>query len=137
MIYDTARHSLWHPLLTLIICAGIFAHHTTLAAEVKPQTSNPSITETVSDDYKEFYSKNRLIRMGIVFGVAGVAANTNIDMNIRNWYQDKVRNAQTYSWSSDPVTSYLSMRNSLGKACIWCLLHYSPQASTTSALTPP
>ena len=105
MIYDMTRHSLWHPLLALITCAGIFAHHTTLAAEVEPQTSNPSITETVSDDYKEFYSKNRLIRMGIVFGIGGIAANTNIDMNIRNWYQDKVRNAQTDSWASDPVTS--------------------------------
>lgn len=43
--------------------------------------------------------------MGIAFGLGGIAANTNIDMNVRNWYQDKVRNAQTDSWASNEKTN--------------------------------
>ena len=44
--------------------------------------------------------------MGIVFGVAGIAANTNIDMNIRNYYQDNVRSDRTNSWASDPKKDF-------------------------------
>lgn len=106
LIYNTARHGLLRLIFAIFIYVEFYAQHTALAAE-EPTSSNnnSSIIETVSGDYQGFYSKDRLIRMGILFGVAGIAANTNIDMNIRNWYQDKVRNAQTDSWSSDPATS--------------------------------
>lgn len=106
LIFNTARHGLLRLILAIFIYAGFSAHHAALAVEEPPSSNNnASIIETVSGDYQDFYSKDRLIRMGIVFGVAGIAANTNIDMNIRNWYQDKVRNAQTDSWASDPATS--------------------------------
>lgn len=104
LIYNTARHGLLRLILTLFIYVGFSAQHTALAAEEPTSNNNLSIIETVSGDYKSFYAGDRLIRMGIVFGAAGIAANTNIDMNIHNWYQDKVRNAQTDSWSSDSTT---------------------------------
>jgi hypothetical protein len=104
LIYKAARHKLLHTTIALFIYAGISAQHIVLAAENPSNTSLSSIGETVSGDYKTFYAGDRLIRMGIVFGAAGIAANTNIDMNIRNWYQDKVRNAQTDSWASDSST---------------------------------
>jgi hypothetical protein len=105
LTYKAARRKLLHTTIALFIYAGISAQHIVLAAENTASTSHSSIGETVSGDYKTFYAGDRLIRMGIVFGAAGIAANTNIDMNIRNWYQDKVRNAQTDSWASDPTTS--------------------------------
>ena len=85
------------------MCVGISTHTTlSAAAEENLAFRQTSITDTVVADYKEFYSKDRLIRMGIVFGVAGIAANTNIDMSIRNWYQENVRSTRTDSWSSSP-----------------------------------
>lgn len=83
--------------------AGAFAHQTVLAAEETNSSNDSSIGETVANDYRSFYATDRLIRMGIVFGVAGIAANTNADMSIRNWYQDNVRSEKTNSWASNPV----------------------------------
>jgi len=74
--------------------------HPALAAEDSGNNSSPSISETIADDYSNFYTRDRLIRMGIVFGVGGIAANTNVDMSIRNWYQDNVRSEKTDSWAS-------------------------------------
>jgi hypothetical protein len=86
-------------LLTLAcICLQPSAHG---SEEIK--NSDSSISTTISEDYSNFYSRKRLIRMGVVFGGGAIMANTNIDMNIRNWYQDKVRNSQTDSWASNPV----------------------------------
>jgi len=84
--------------------AGAFAHQTALAAEETSSSNTSSISETVANDYRSFYATDRLIRMGIVFGVAGIAANTNVDMSIRNWYQDNVRSEKTNSWASSPAT---------------------------------
>jgi len=99
LIYKTARPGLWQLAATLVYLL-ITTQHGALAAE--DSGSNSSIIETVSGDYRNFYSSERLVRMGIAFGAGAVMANTNIDMNIRNWYQDKVRNEQTNSWASDP-----------------------------------
>ena len=82
----------------------MFTHTALSAAEEKNLAHSTTISETVSGDYGEFYAGERLIRMGIVFGVAGIAANSNIDMSIRNWYQDNVRSARTDSWSSTQAT---------------------------------
>jgi PAP2 superfamily len=102
--YNTARHSLLHLIFTLFIYACVSLQNSALAEEAGSK-QQASIGDIVAGDYRSFYASDRLLRMGIVFGVAGIAANTNIDMNIRNWYQDKVRNAQTDSWASDPSTS--------------------------------
>lgn len=90
-------------IITLCIFTGVSAQHTAMAADDAPTTgnkSNSTISETIGADYKNFYASDRLIRMGIAFGVAGIAANTNVDMSIRNWYQDNVRSERTNSWSS-------------------------------------
>jgi membrane-associated phospholipid phosphatase len=102
LIYNTARHGLLRLILVLFIYVGFYAQHAALAAEepTSSNNNNSSIIETVSGDYKSFYAGDRLIRMGIVFGAAGIAANTNIDMSIRNWYQDNVRSSRTDAWSS-------------------------------------
>ena len=79
------------------------------AAEEPVSTASPSISSTISHDYGNFYSKDRLIRLGIAFGLGGIAANTNVDMSIRNWYQDSVRSEKTNSWASkigDPSGFY-------------------------------
>lgn len=104
LIYNTARHGLWHLIIALLIGVSVATQHSALAAEEPAGSNTSSISDTVIGDYKSFYASDRLLRMGIVFGVAGIAANTNIDMNIRNWYQDKVRNAQTDSWASNAET---------------------------------
>ena len=105
MIYSTARHGLLRAILSLCVYLFAATQHAALAAEGSIGNNDASIKNTVSDDYSSFYSKNRLIRLGIAFGLGGIAANTNIDMNIRNWYQEKVRTEQTNSWASDPNTS--------------------------------
>ena len=102
LIYKTARQGLTQLALTLTVFFGA-AQHIAGAAEASGSQQDPSIIETVSGDYTSFYASERLMRMGIVFGAGAVMANTNIDMNIRNWYQDKVRNEQTNSWASDPA----------------------------------
>ncbi len=53
------------------------------------------IIETVINDYKSFYSGDRLFRMGIGFGIGALYANTNIDHEIQNWYQDDIGSSTT------------------------------------------
>lgn len=92
-------------LLAMFFFGSIAIQQSALAADSVPKEPDSSIGATIADDYSNYYSHDRLVRLGIAFGLGGIAANTNIDMNIRNWYQDKVRNAQTDSWASDPTTS--------------------------------
>jgi len=58
-----------------------------------------SISEAVFKDYKSFYSSHRLLRLGLGFAGGGIIANTQIDSNIQNWYQDNVRNSGTNNFS--------------------------------------
>ncbi len=90
---------LLYTLLTLLLPAfSVFADDTTPA-------SKPTLGAVISEDYGAYFSRDRLTRLGIAFGLGAVAANTNIDMNVRNWYQDKVRNDQTNSWASDEFSN--------------------------------
>lgn len=41
------------------------------------------------------------MRLGVALGAGAIMANTNIDMALRNSYQDKVRSGRTDSWASD------------------------------------
>jgi hypothetical protein len=50
---------------------------------------------SVKTDYKNFYSINRLIRMSFVFAGGALVANTALDQNIQNWYQEHVRTSRT------------------------------------------
>lgn len=58
-----------------------------------------TIGEAVIRDYKSFYSLDRLTRLGIGFGVGAVGANTNIDTQVQNWYQDNIRSKRTDDFS--------------------------------------
>jgi len=50
----------------------------------------------IKDDYKNFYlSKNSLIQLGIGIGCAGILANTSMDGDIQEFYQDNVRSDAT------------------------------------------
>lgn len=50
---------------------------------------------TLLDDYMEFYSLNRLKRMGLVFASGAIVANTNIDEYIQKKYQTNIRSSTT------------------------------------------
>lgn len=75
--------------------------HSACAEEQASAPAKPSIGSIIAEDYKTYFNSEHLSRMGIAFGVGAVMANSNIDMNLRNWYQDKVRNDQTNAWSSE------------------------------------
>jgi len=102
LIHRITQLTIRQLILALCIYTGLASQHSALAADETSNTESTSVIGIVADDYRSFYKGERLLRMGIVFGAAGIVANTNIDMNIRNWYQDKVRNAQTDSWASNP-----------------------------------
>lgn len=105
MIHHKAKHSLQQLIIASLLFSGIAMQHSTLAAEDTDKQKSFSIGETIADDYSRFYASERMIRLGMAFGVGAVMANTNIDMNIRNWYQDKVRDEKTNSWSSDEAST--------------------------------
>ena len=69
----------------------IVLQSTTHAAEI----NFDSITRTIVSDYKSFYSGDRLIRIGIGFGIGAIPANTNTDHLIQEWYQDDIRSSTT------------------------------------------
>lgn len=96
----TWQYNFWKLAPSLIFFTAIFSSITAHAAADTLSPKDTSITGTISEDYSNFYSSDRLMRLGIAIGIAGVAANTNVDMSLRNEYQNKVRNAQTDGWSS-------------------------------------
>lgn len=101
-LQNTQRHSLLRLCVLMSICFSALA----TATEDANINQSTSISEIVSLDYKNFYSTDRLARMGLVFAGAGIVANTNMDMSIRNWYQDKVRSSQTNSTASNPQKDF-------------------------------
>lgn len=55
--------------------------------------------DTVVNDYREFYSVNRLKRMGITLGAGAVMAHTNTDQLFQKWYQTEIRTGGTDDFS--------------------------------------
>ena len=55
--------------------------------------------ETVVDDYREFYSEQRLKRMGMALGTGAVLAHTNSDQLFQKWYQTDIRSGGTDDFS--------------------------------------
>lgn len=65
------------------------------------QTSNSlTVSEAIVKDYKSFYSSERLMSLGIGFLAGGILANTQVDENIQNWYQDDIRSSNTDDFSN-------------------------------------
>lgn len=54
-----------------------------------------SMWDVVMLDHLRFYSSDRLIRMGIGYGIGGTIANTGVDEYIQDWYQEDVRSSHT------------------------------------------
>lgn len=52
--------------------------------------------DTVRQDYEDLYlSPSHLIHLGAAFGAGAIMANTNIDRETQDWYQDHLRNQAT------------------------------------------
>lgn len=70
-------------IFLLLICSVSFAG----GADVRPLS-----LEVIRDDYKNFYLDNsNLLRLGVGAGVAGLFANTSMDADLRDFYQDNIR----------------------------------------------
>ncbi len=58
----------------------------------------------INNDYINFYSKDNILPFSSAFLIGGVFANTNIDENIKNKFQENLRNKQT-----DEVSKYVKI----------------------------
>jgi len=65
----------------------------------------PYMWQTVKNDYKEFYSLNRLKWMAGSIGIGAALANTSADESFQNWYQTDVRSTGTYDFT-DAVKNF-------------------------------
>lgn len=55
-----------------------------------------SLLDTVKHDYENFYfSPDRWIHLGLAFGAGAIMANTDIDGEIQDWYQQRIRSGTT------------------------------------------
>jgi len=79
----------------ILICvfANLFSAHQVSASD------DVSIGTKIANDYSNFYAKERLMRMGAGFLSMGIIANSEIDVNLQDWYQDEVRSNTTDSYS--------------------------------------
>lgn len=66
-----------------------------LGADDSSGTNGVSMVRTVMDDYENFYSTDRLIRLGLGFGVGAVLANTTADKQVATWYQNDLRSKES------------------------------------------
>lgn len=61
---------------------------------------NPALSfDNIGEDYKAFYSKDRLLRLGGAFVLMGIVANTNADQQIHDWYRTDVESHRTNGFS--------------------------------------
>ena len=81
-------------LLCLLLVMGSIPN-ATRASEDAAGTEEIGIAETIVNDYRAFYSRERLTRMGLGFGAGAIVANTNIDRYVQNRYQNGLRNSGT------------------------------------------
>lgn len=70
-----------------------FSSATTLAYEILP------FKDKVIDDYTNFYKLNRFTRIAGVSTVAAISANTSLDREINDWYQEDIRSGRTDNFS--------------------------------------
>jgi PAP2 superfamily len=82
-------------IIIVIFVASYTDYANAYGAEGWSKPYSKSIWETIKRDHKNFYSSERVIRIGIAFGIGGILANTNIDEKIQDEYQDNVRSSST------------------------------------------
>ncbi|MCC6202471.1 MAG: phosphatase PAP2 family protein [Gammaproteobacteria bacterium] len=75
--------------IVTVLLAWIASVLTAQAAE--PVAPARSLGTTIGDDYRSFYSGPRLLRLGVAFGIGAIVANTSIDEEVHDWYQDDLR----------------------------------------------
>ncbi|MDE8601545.1 phosphatase PAP2 family protein [Marinomonas sp. RSW2] len=78
---------------TSILGCLVLSSNNTLAYEVLP------FKDKVLNDYTNFYRLDHLTRIAGVGALAGITANTNLDQEIHDWYQEDVRSERTDSFS--------------------------------------
>ncbi len=96
----TKRESSIKPLFmfkgfNLLIRLSLVTASLLFAVPAIAETNNESFFDTVKKDYSEFYSSDRLIRAGFVFAGGAVFANTNLDQDIQDDYQNNTRSPGT------------------------------------------
>jgi hypothetical protein len=84
----------------VLFISSIFIYANENISEEIPYQNSLTITEAIVEDYNNFYSSDRLLRLGIGFGVGAIVANSAIDANIQNWYQDTIRTKSTDNFSN-------------------------------------
>ncbi|VAW91590.1 hypothetical protein MNBD_GAMMA22-2766 [hydrothermal vent metagenome] len=89
-ICNNARSSYLLFLLSLFLTFPVIADS---------NANNKSFLDAVKSDYQKFYSSQRFIRAGFVFAAAGVVANTNLDQDIQDQYQNNIRSVGTDDFS--------------------------------------
>ena len=67
------------------------------AADSNSLFASPSnFLNTLKQDYEDLYlSPDHLLHIGIAFGAGGIVANTKMDQNLQDWYQEHVRTEAT------------------------------------------
>jgi membrane-associated phospholipid phosphatase len=85
MIINQNSYILMKLTLHLLLLTGFLQHSTSYAADYEPTSNSNMLSRTIANDYRSFYSKDRMVRLGIAFGLGAIAANSNIDMSLRNW----------------------------------------------------
>jgi len=98
MNYIEAR-KLLSKLLTLVAVVTAVLLFSTFSAKADESTHGGyykyELWGDIVQDHKNYYSWQNLWPLGVAFGVGGVIANTDIDEDIRDWYQDDSRNSST------------------------------------------
>jgi len=92
--HTSVKNVLW--MTTLIIFIVINTMSISLAEETERGSYfKYELWGDIVSDHKNYYSWQNLWPMGVAFGVGGVMANTDIDEDIRSWYQEDVRSSTT------------------------------------------
>ncbi len=87
---------IWFRTIIICICIAYYPNFVYAGGDNNSSISYFSrVWETIKTDHKNFYSSGRLLRIGVAFGIGGIMANTNIDEEIQDWYQDEVRSSST------------------------------------------
>lgn len=62
-------------------------------------SASDGVMRDLLNDQRNYYSKDRLLRLGLAFGVGGIVANSSLDEKIQSHYQDRIRNDDTDEFS--------------------------------------
>ena len=76
-------------ILLIYIISTFFLIQSSLAS------NKITLGNKIVKDYSNFYSKKRLIKMGLVFSAMGLIANTNIDKNFQDWHNNNIKSSKS------------------------------------------